>query len=558
MSLTVNYLIDHGLVASTLKCFDLTKIQHRSVSEFEKGLDTLPESLVVMDNVKWVACKDGDPNHAKEVYSSDGNVVCCWDRDKQTAMLQKLVNGFLATIKLIKKEEEITMAEIDAGLSMDALDNLGAPMTEDLGALPTMDAFGGDVAAVPAGEIRQKENFQAANNAYFTFVKSFGRFHAFITRSEAAIKVSKTNRKILKNGVPVLDPTSEPDAEVVKKYQENPKSLPLKYCKKDQVVGFKEAKPSTIVGGIISYPKGAIKEADFFGSIMNRKPVDFDQSQQDLEYTVLSQAQLNAAVAMMFHGTIQEDERVVGPTAGWLQLVQSKIPSKGDTPVIPGQEQYRLSLKLHKEYKRRKSMITDDNYIPLSIYDKYSVQDLDENKIKALNTAIEATIKSVDVYDKLSADTKAKIHWNAKNSDAPVTSEYFKAGGKGEPIHVYKFWDSSVEERDVCIPYKIKKNGKEGKVSYSFVTFKLADEKGPLSDPRFARILDILGMDKVLFMEDARKLTKKASSKSKANGPSVDDYLAALSNDAEERARYQAETLIDTNELTSILKKLAS
>lgn len=437
-----------------------------------------------------------------------------------------------------------SLGAMDLG-SMPGTEAAATEGTADAAGLAAMTAFGGDGMGNDGGIEYATEDYSKANENFFRFMQSLGRLKFFITKTPQSIKVQKqsipvldaNNRYIVKEGVVLTD-------EEKKDYEQKGK-LKKSQAVTKTVVGFREAKPGQICGGVLSMPVVAAENQSIINDITSAKKVEFDDKRKDLVTKIFSAEELYSTISLLFHGVIKEDEAVVGSDARWLKLeykgtnVKKKkdADTAMDAPAATTQEKYyRPVLQVNKnEGYLLKSLLTEKNYFPVAVYEELSQQSLTEEQAVALNTALEATIKNFSDYDKLDAETKEHIKWDDK-AEHPVTSDYFKAGGKCTPIVVPKFYDKSAMLSDVRIPTKYKKESKKtpGKFQYSFMTYKLDDTtNGPLSKPQYQELAKLSGLETNEFI---RVLKNKAVSKSKGNSKtkgdvkSVDQYIAAMSN----------------------------
>ena len=525
--------------------------------------------IVVADNYKWIATDHDDlSSNSGCVYSSDGDNLYIWMRDEQKLIVQSVLNGMLTTTSVVRKKKNIKEKEtlfmnneLDA-IGMDDLTDLGN--VEGPADLQQMDAFGSAEMQQPEnGDIAPKIDFEASNSNYFIFMKQHGRFHYFITKTEAAVKVSKSKKKIMDaNNRMIPDPTASLTPEEQKKYDETGK-LPLAKALSETVISFKEAKPGAIVGGVISIPEGAQESASFITDILSRREVNFDQKKTDRIIRMLPKEQLYAAIPALFHGKIHEDENIMGSKASWLYIHYTEPKKKkkdaGSDVTGAATKKARPVLRLVPDTQKRTIMITDKNYVPLSVYQKASQQNLTEETAKGLNCLVESVIRNKTNYDGLAESSKKMVHWDEESPDAPVTSEYFKVGGPCAPISVTRFFDKTATLQDVLLPVKVKKENKKeaGKFTYSFVSYKLDDaEKGPMSNPHFRSIVESTGMSVDDFVEQASKLGRRGNGSKNKDAISVDAYLAAMQGSVADRAMF-GDSVVDANELAKLLKGIA-
>lgn len=121
---TLISLQESGALPTSLKVVDNKEVIPLS----KKEEDMTVHGAVVIDNPIWIATADGKSvKDAARVYSSDGEMVCLWDREKNTLskmILQGTETGtVLATTKILKfHEEEQQMADLDLDKALAGLD----------------------------------------------------------------------------------------------------------------------------------------------------------------------------------------------------------------------------------------------------------------------------------------------------------------------------------------------------------------------------------------------------------------------------------------------------
>lgn len=555
--ITLGYLQERGLISDVLKLCDTETRVLCKASEFESKKDVgYCDSIVVIDGFRWVASDTPLADNPAIVYSSDGNSLCCWNRDEQKLIKKGIQDGMLVVTEVVKnnyKKENETMSDLN-NLNLDDLGDVSIDNT-----LSNLEAFG--EAPVATGSIVPKENFESANQKFFLHAKENGRFHAFVTKTPTAVKASKTSVKLLDaNGCIQLDPDNPLTPEEQNTFDKS-KKAPLSKILKEQVVTFREAKPGQIVGGIISYPAGIQSSVSFIDDVLAKKEVSFDPNNKEKVIKVLPYEQLLATIAAIFHGQIREDDTIMGKEASWLQISKKQIKKRKADADVTGTAQpaqYRPTLILRKDTATRKSMVTEKNYVPMAVYKTVSQQHLTAEEADGLNLHVESVIKNKGIYDALSDSTKADIKWDDANSEVRVSSEYFKTKGQCKPIVVPRYFDKTLTLTDVLIPVKTRKVNKKdpAKFTYSYVTYKLDDpENGPLANPNYRDVIEKSGLSLEVFAEEARKLTRRKSKKDDED-TSVDTYLSAMQGDINNKSMFEG-AIIDSAELTKILKGIA-
>lgn len=567
--LTLEYLQEKGFISDQVKKRSTEDIKLTKASEFNPQIgEDYKDALVVADDFRWVASEMPLGRTPGNVYSSDGEYLYHWKRSEQKLIKKSLVGEVLGVTEVLenKKEKEIrTMSKEKENLGNFDLGDLGGGMGD-------MNLFGDGAAPVTAtvddavsGSIVPKIDRESSNMKFFMTAKEEGRFHAFITRTPAAVKVGKSKVKMLgSDGKPILSAAATPEA--VKDYNEG-KNVAAKYLEQETRLVFREAKPGAIVGGIISYPAGLQSNATFINDILAGKEVKFDEKNKDRLVKVLPSEQLYATIATMFHGQIKEDEKIMGTQASWLQIYSKKVNTNknskkneaaGATVADPSgqQQKFRPCLILNKDSQKRKSMLVEGNYIPMSLYKTASQQNLTQELADGLNLNLESLVRTADAYEALSSISKEDVKWQDEG-DIHVTSEYFKADGQCKPITVTRYFDKQQTMTDVRIPLKERRTNKKGGQTYSFITYKLDDEaNGPLSDARYLEILRQAGLTKESFKEQAKKLARRNNGGKKNDDTnSIEDYLSAIQGTISERNKYEG--VLDSSALVKALKGIA-
>ena len=93
-------LIEVGCVSSDLVEVDFRALKVKSISEIlmSSKKQKFFDGVVIADNCKWAATLSKIPiMKATRVYSSDGEVVCVWNKDTRTFLKKHLRDGRLLT-----------------------------------------------------------------------------------------------------------------------------------------------------------------------------------------------------------------------------------------------------------------------------------------------------------------------------------------------------------------------------------------------------------------------------------------------------------------------------
>lgn len=443
--------------------------------------------------------------------------------------------------------------------NIDGLD--GMEHLDSFGSIPETDTKEPVKAAAESPVMTDTITSSSAdiNKKFHNYNCQTGRMIALITKNEPAIKIGKKK-------VPRKDAegryVKDPSKNLVEKDQEafeKDGKVPAYARVTDEVVSFKQAKPSPIMGCVMSIPVETSSKSDIIDSILGGVKIDFDSSKKDTVVKFFPKEQMYPTIVALFGNRIKEDERVMGADAGIISVSNRRTASRKDANTT-GEEtnpRVRTSLVLESKTKYRTQLITDKNYIPLQTYEKLSQQNLDAEGAASLNTAIESAIKDKTTYDRLSDETKQMIHWNPDDTDHPVTSEYFKVGKPGAEISVKSFF-SDEEISDVRIPVKVRKPKKDTGYTYSYVTYSISDEEnGPLADPRVRELITkYIGMSIEEFKKEVSTITvKKKPKKLKSNELTTDEYLRSFSGAS--NAYEYATPLVSPESLSEFLMGIA-
>ena len=522
--MTLNYLKELGTVSALF-----TEVEWKGETIFVSAVEngSLATKPVVADHPTFVAIKSGEIlSTASEVLSSDGDTVYLWNKNNNELIYKKLKDQYLVTIKKLKvkvKENKIMANGFENfnALGMGDLNEFGMGAAPEQAPAAAAQA-GGGVVATDAVKV---------NNKFFNFCRRYGKFQAFLVKNDAAVKVSKRQiRQLGADGRPILNANAtEEDRE---KYN-NGKSVRQAALVTNPAIVFKEAKPSPIIGGILTIPQGATVSNDFANDLCDGREVKFDDQNTDTKTIVTGLDRLMEIIFTLFGGSIFEDPAITGEKGGKIvvEMKESKKKSKdaNDTDVTSNKPAYKRVMSAVRHEVSVKSPLTPTNYIPLSLYETVSQQALTPESAKALNIAIEAVIKDQATYDKLVDDSKKAIKWNPDDAECMVTSEYFKTGAPCAPVQVTRFSDK-LSADDVMFPIRVKGVNKEGKTTYKYVTHKLDDPQGPLSKAQFSDILKKVGLTTEDFKDAVLKITKKRSTKNKVEPMTLDKYIEATNS----------------------------
>lgn len=523
--MTLDYLKELGVISALFNEVE-AKDETISVSAVENG--GLADKPVIADKPAFVAIKSSESlATASEVLASDGNTIYLWNKKNNELIYKILKDQYLVTIKKIKlkAKENKKMAngfENFGDLGMSDLNEFGMGAEQAPAAAPAAPV-GGGVVATDAVKV---------NTKFINFCKRYGKFQAFITKNDAAVKVTKRQvRQLGADGKPVLNENAT-DAD--RENYNSGKSVRQAALVTNPEIVFKESKPSPVVGGILTVPQGAIASNDFISDLCDGREVNFDDKNVDTKTILTNLDRIMEIIFTMFGGAIAEDPEIAGEKGGKIivemkETKKKKAKDANATDVTSDKPVFKRVMSAVRHEAVVKNPITPYNYIPLSLYETVSQQALDEKTAKALNIAIEAVIKDSATYDNLTSASKKAIKWNPDDPDCMVSSDYFKTGAPCTPVQVTRFSDK-LSADDVMFPIREKGVNKEGKTTYKYVTHKIDDAAGPLSRPQFADILKKTGMTSEDFKEAVLKITKKRSSKSKVETWSLDKYIQATNS----------------------------
>lgn len=516
--MTLEMLKAKGLLSTSFETINSFNFKSTTLSELAKmPVNRITKRLnVVVDKPDWIAISQ-DEDEKDLVLSCKDEKIFIWNKTLTKLVTQQLINEQLATVKIEEygkknKEEKDMSQELDLkGIDFSAM-----------GDLPEMNAFGD---AATGGEISGAAQL---DYALHNFSQEYGRFVAPITKEEPVVKVGVMKKpKLGADGQYVI--ADDADAEKVRKAKESGK-IPASIAVKEPYLGFKESKPA-FAGALMAIPEALTNGVSAPIDAAISGTLKYDTSITSTKVILMSKEETFTAINVLFGGRIREDERITKRPA-WLQVrttESKKVDEHGETHV-------KLNSSLIVENKERKSVITEDNYIPLKLYKKISTQNPTEEDAKAMNLNIEAAIKTVDKYNSLTEDSKADIKWDDA-AECKVSSEYFVPGKAGKVIEVKRFFDKDQVLPNVQIPARSKttKPDKDGemKTRYSFETYKVEDlEHGTFSRPEYREMVEKVGMSVEDFIKYAKLALQTKSQKSNGKGKGVEltDFINILAS----------------------------
>lgn len=502
--MTLEMLKSKGLLSTSFEVVKSLNFKSTALSELEKmPTHRITKKLnVVVDNQEWVAISQ-DEDEKDLVISCKGEYIFIWDKTLTKLIRQQLINDRLVTQKIQefgkqKKEDKIMSNELNMDLSA-------------IGDLAEMNAFGGDTT--PGGEISGAVHL---DQSLHIFSQMWGRYITSIVKDEPTVKIGVMSRdQIGADGKKIIADNADP--EKVAKAKEDGR-IPSSIAVKEKFLGFKESKPG-YAGALIAIP-----EAITASSV---QPIDdaingtlkFNPEVHSSKVVLLPKEEVFTTINVLFGGKIREDERVNAKPA------YLKVRTTESKRVKDGQSITKLNSSLVVDAGERKSLLMDDNFIPLKLYKKASPQNPSAEDAAAMNMNIEAAIKTLEVYSNLVQDSKDDVTWDDK-ADAKVTSKYFVPGQKGKAIEVRRFFDKEQVLPNVQIPVREKKvSEKNGKFRYSFEVYKVDDkENGTFSKPEYCEMLKKIGMTPDDFIKAASVALRAERKGGAKNEMSLEDY----------------------------------
>lgn len=504
-------LIELGALSSELRVVDHRGRAIIPISELlrhphkQQSVD-----VVIADGCQWAATVGKIPIvKASVVYSSDGDLVCSWNKEKRTFFIKRLGKDnslhtvtqykFPASKNKEKEKENRVMANATAA----TMPQIGEADLGDIfeGAVGTkpMNDFGGDPTAVTTGNAATTDSETKKNEAdakitaiksyiascgktvrdncrVYTFNQQHGRLKTFVTRTDKAVKVSFVSKckldaqgnKILKEGASPEDIRKHEAFLKRAKDDTKTRDAAASAFVKEKTIAIREANPGKIVAMVLGVPEGGFVDyGDLTQAGATDDMINIDTSKTTERIIMLDREAGLQFITDYFDGKILEDEKIVGPSAAWINL-QYKVDPKAEE-----QNKIIAIMKVARkpgEVGGRKKVLTASNYIPLKIYDTVNVSEIKtaEDAV-ALNNNINALLVRNKLED-LTASDRTRI--------SPVDGggyEYdcFKVGAGRKPIgSVVRFDDATEALTTVEIPRREKKVSDKGKTTYPYVMSK--------------------------------------------------------------------------------------
>lgn len=362
-----------------------------------------------------------------------------------------------------------------------------------------MNDFGGDPTAVTTGNAATTDSETKKNEAdakitaiksyiascgktvrdncrVYTFNQQHGRLKTFVTRTDKAVKVSFVSKckldaqgnKILKEGASPEDIRKHEAFLKRAKDDTKTRDAAASAFVKEKTIAIREANPGKIVAMVLGVPEGGFVDyGDLTQAGATDDMIDIDTSKTTERIIMLDREAGLQFITDYFDGKILEDEKIVGPSAAWINL-QYKVDPKAEE-----QNKIIAIMKVARkpgEVGGRKKVLTASNYIPLKVYDTVNVSEIKtaEDAV-ALNNNINALLVRNKLED-LTASDRTRI--------SPVDGggyEYdcFKVGAGRKPIgSVVRFDDATEALTTVEIPRREKKVSDKGKTTYPYVMSK--------------------------------------------------------------------------------------
>jgi len=514
---SLNDLKELGVISDKVRVLPTNGAKFVTIEQVESMSDSELSGVtepIIFDNADWVATLLRKPvGIAQRVYSCKDSVVGVYDKNRRAFFFQRVQNNELVTFKQvtlpsnsITKGGHIMAQEINLNdMNLDAL-------TEGIN-VPTSPA-GTSNAEVSASEkatleikqmIKEGNQKEIANlSAVHLFNQQHGRFYAFVSRTDKAIKVSKASVKRLDaNGNPILKENTPQD--VRDKYAAEGKGASA-YFEKDKVLRFKESKPSAPVAVIIGTPEGGDIDLTRIDTEAVITP-ERDKTSKKLHVLPIEDSYIY--ISALYGGRIQEDKGVLGGKATWLNLKNStsrKVDDQG-VPQIKVRSSYTID---RKATGSRTTVMTDGNVIPLREYVTIPVSNIaSEEQAAALNLNFEAALKNASL-----ADFPANQAHIRQAADGTVTSDYFKTGGVDATLfsEIFKYDSKDKTVDTVTIPVREKTPTKKdpSKFTYKF-QFKDWDTVKTRADVK--QIMQNAGILPDELKAQVDKCTKRSSSR---------------------------------------------
>lgn len=552
-----------------------------SLSEYRQLMqsESVSKQPVVVDGCEWAATLHRLPiTKADTVYSCNGAEVGCWKRSEASFYLQELQNNKLVTVNQIKEETRMSNLDNMSNLQRD-LANIGTSqpsggvntsalngLEDELAALSTnaeaaqnVEAFNEsaedkkDKELTPEQKAKKQEREQkerekrdlynsirqagsgrtiAERDTNLLNNTMHGRLLFFITKTDPVVKVSLKKTPIVgPNKMKILNAKGQEAPDIRKKFEAG-KTVSNTYLECEAEFAFKHAKPPKPVGVVIKTP--AKYEMSMTDLTNDKISENGGVSATDFVVKVLSMEQAFAYVAANYKDEIREDDTILKQKATTLRFCHDAKTTKDST----GETQSRLvsSVKLSNKEGVRETLLTDGNFFPISVYQTASLQDPSEDVKKQLNYNFASCIAGY-----LKKEDKPKLKDGLVGFDGQpgivsvveqqgghleVTSEYVNGTKTISPVR----YDSKKEPlTDVRLPLREESVSKNGKITYKYLKYGLADkENGPLRKPLYKNLISLTGMNEDEFVKRVERINAKAPSSKKKDAVTLtsDEYLS--------------------------------
>ena len=554
-------LIKIGALKSNLQSVSLDNYPGQVVShsEFRTMNDTEKQSfkgLVVIDDAQWYATVRGvDPTLAKKVYSGDGGLhVGVWNREAKKYFLTEVIDGTLNVIERLtgtkntnigvdtpnktrekenKKMADNTNMDLLKQFGEDALDNIkngakpaaATPAVEAGAEKKTVAQQNREAKEKEIEEIKTKVSGQglADRSSVISKNQKLGRLIAFVTKTDATVKISKKQVTKMLQGKAVLK-ADAPDS--IKADYDAGKKVPAKYFEKRTSVCLRNTNPGAVIGTVIATPIGGCFDLNDLSN--PNKRYEFDESQTDLKYKYHPMEETYIVLGAWYDGKIKESEVNMGANATTVQLVNTVVAASKNAET----SKPKVRAKLVQNKDVRKSLLIPGNYFPAKVYETITYQNLSAESAAELNYNFEAMLKN-DTSGELLAQLNESSNNNIVRTATGVTSDVFaegKSAGPGTFAEIPTYYDKTKNVAEVKIARRDKKasKGKSGVFTYPFIYHKLDDrENGPLSIPEFKKVFDSFHIDEDKFIAVVDKSTKKSNTKSAKVTLDNEDFLRA-------------------------------
>ena len=525
-----------GFISPKYTSVPLKNFNYRTISEVEAMTDEEKSSFdgaVVCNNVEWIATFDGiTQEKAIYVLSGDasGEHFGKWTAPERTFISQVPTNTGLTLKKKIKlpkfirRKNSMAMTFDEQALN-DALNgaNLGGDMNPDR--LKEFDIKPDENAKEDKyGAIKRELGTVELDHNIVNFNRKHGRLLGFITNRDRCIKLTTRKEKIVENNVFVL--TQDCPAEQRSAYEADKSKKPAdKYIQKEVNAKLVESKPGAICNVIYTIPEGGDQSLSLI--VSGNAVLDATKTAKIVKIVPTELA--FDAISVAFGGTIMESEEVLGAKADTILAVS--VIGKGKVDPATGQPTNvtKCSFKLAKGSKRS-SVITENNYIPKTVYNTVPLMSLSPEMSKVLNASVKAVIKD-DKYAALSPASKKLITLDQATGE--MTCQYFAPGVATVDVTVARFDDPKQPLSAINYPIRrevVSKND-PSKKSWKYETFNLDDEaKGPFSKPEFQDFLKKANVTKEMIKQAVN--TKSGNGgKQRPNVLSTEQYIAAKYKD---------------------------